>query len=447
MEKIISDILKPTLKNTTNFFILTSMNEIICNKQLSNFNIEFRQKEALDFIEKVFQSEVKKFNNKYLSDYEKNLKRKYSDLLKKLKNPNKNNNKKPTMIITDYKRFFSLLTEGYEKITEMYFEDCESRGETWNGKINLPAYVIANYFQYVWQRMKPEDFNKPEDFLEKQNKMLKDDTLNKYNNETYLGELQSLGDNILCIKNSYAESWDECNRQIEISVYDKNYYRQEDILIKPKCVLPLIRYGIYDKGDKKICYVGSIQHKNEGYQDEEYEQKTKINKVINRKKFKINEDVPKENTEKVEPTNILALSVFIDIMNKEGITNFEIPSLYVLDYEYHEKRSKEIYKEFKNQWNDQENQEKNPKAYLEALNYKERNYNKQDLISEIKTERIIKNFERILYHYKNGKIISYPGEADHSFYIRIPRIKNREEINGKLIKEIYDIIEGREKER
>ena len=53
---------------------------------------------------------------------------------------------------------------------------------------------------------------------------------------------------------------------------------------------------------------------------------------------------------------------------------------------------------------------------------------------------MIRNFQRILYHYPNSKIVSYPGEVENVFRINIPKIKSREEIKGKLLKEIYDLV-------
>ena len=152
--------------------------------------------------------------------------------------------------------------------------------------------------------------------------------------------------------------------------------------------------------------------------------------------------VPKEKRDKVEPKNILALSIFIDILSKKGITDIEIPSMYVLDYEYHEKRSRKIYKKFKEEW-PEDRKKRSPLLYNEEENYFNNNYNKQDLISGIKTERIIKNFERVLYHYPNGRIVSYPGELDSFLHLNIPIIKSKDEIRSRILKDIYQLIEKR----
>ena len=145
----------------------------------------------------------------------------------------------------------------------------------------------------------------------------------------------------------------------------------------------------------------------------------------------------------VEPNSILSLSLFINLLHKEGITDIEIPGLYVLDYEYHEKRNSIILNEFKKEWNDEKRKERIPEVYQQNLEYMNKNYNKQDLISEIKTERFIRIFQRILYHFPKGKINSYPGEVDNLLHINIPIVKSKNEINGDILKEFYRLIESK----
>ena len=59
---------------------------------------------------------------------------------------------------------------------------------------------------------------------------------------------------------------------------------------------------------------------------------------------------------------------------------------------------------------------------------------------------MIKKFERILYHYQNGIIESYPGDADSCLHINIPIIKCEKEIKGEALVEIYRLINERDKE-
>lgn len=161
-------------------------------------------------------------------------------------------------------------------------------------------------------------------------------------------------------------------------------------------------------------------------------------KKIDRKKYKANKNVPEEEIYQVEPKNILALSIFINLLNKEGITEIEVPGLYVLDYEYHEKRNEKMLSDFKVEWTE-EKIKKYPDVYKRALYYFESSYKKEDLISQIKSERMLLTFRRLLYHYKKGNIKSYPGDIDSFMHLEVPIIKNKDDINGEIFKELYEL--------
>ena len=46
---------------------------------------------------------------------------------------------------------------------------------------------------------------------------------------------------------------------------------------------------------------------------------------------------------------------------------------------------------------------------------------------------------RILKHYPNGEITSYPDDSDSMLHLSIPTIKNEEEINGTIFRKLYSI--------
>lgn len=414
--KTIEESLMPTFENVTREFITITMYKILFSKKLPNFKFEFREKEAIDFIEKL----VKEHSEKYSF-----FKIKGEKILQEIKQVNKNT-EKPIMIINNYKEFFELLRQFYERDIELYFLRSDMSG--------FPVYEKDNCFEEIWLRATPDDFNDPERFLRKQVEMINDRTFEKYDEETYFGRLNFLDNNVLCIKNGIARTWDENSREMEMTIYDKKHYDKTELINRPHYTLPVIRYGIYEKDGKKICYIGSVQNKNDDYE------KNDVMKKVNRKKYKLNENVPEEDISKVEPKNILALSIFINLLNKEGITEIEVPGMYVLDYEYHEKRNEEILQEFKERWT-KDQIEKYPEIYERSSYYFERAYEKQDFISEIKTERLSLAFRRLLYHYPNGKIQSYPGEVDNFLHLNIPIVKNENEINGYMLRELYKLVE------
>ena len=46
----------------------------------------------------------------------------------------------------------------------------------------------------------------------------------------------------------------------------------------------------------------------------------------------------------------ISISVIPSLLHKEGITEIEIPGLYVLDYEYHMKRNEKLLEDLKKDW-------------------------------------------------------------------------------------------------
>lgn len=432
--RTIADSLKPTFENVTREFITNTLYKILFSEELPNFKFNFREDEAITFVEKTLQDYRNQFRDE---SFIKELEDKHKRIVQAIKQKFNDNITQPVMIISNYKKFFELLRQFYERDIELYFLRTKMTG--------FPVYEKDNCFEQIWLRATPDDFNSPEEFLRKQVDMIRDRTLEKYDKETYLGKLVLLDDNVICIKNGIARIWDENSREVEITIYDKKYYNNTELFNRPHYALPVIRYGIYEKDGKKVCYIGSIQSKSQSLVDKELYEKQDINRNINRKKYKVNSGVPEEYKDKVEPKSILALSLFINILNKEGIMDFEIPCMYVLDYEYHERRNRKLLEDFNKEWTE-ERKDREPSLYKEEVYYLERNYNKQDLISEIKTEGMIRKFERVLYHYPNGKIKSYPGEVDSFFHFSIPVVKCEKEIKGDILIEIYKLINERYKE-
>ena len=419
----IAECWQPTFENVTREFITETLYKIMFSESMPNFKFDFRQKEAIDFIEEIL--------NNYIHEYDF-YKDEAKKVLQELKHKDIENTDEPVMVVNDYKQFFENLRQFYEKDIELFFLRTGMSGFT--------RYEKNNCFEQIWLRATPDDFNNPEEFLAKQVQMINDTTFKKYDEETYLGKLDFLDNNILCVKNGIARTWDENSREIELTIYDKNYYDNKELFIRPHYTLPVIRYGIYEKNGKKVCCVGSVQNKSDSYK------KNNIEKKLNREKYKANEGITEEDIYKVEPKNLLALSIFINMLNKEDITEIEIPSLYVLDYDYHIKRNEQILLEFQKEWTE-EKINKYPEVYKEQKYYFERSYNKEDLISEIKSERLLLTFRRLLQHYPNGKLLSYPGDVDSFMHLDIPKIKNENDINGTIFKILYRLQEQQDMER
>ena len=112
--------------------------------------------------------------------------------------------------------------------------------------------------------------------------------------------------------------------------------------------------------------------------------------------------------------------------------------MYVLDYEYHRKYSKKLLDRITEEWT--LDKKKNlPRYYDDDKKLLSKVYKKQDLISEIKTERLLKTIERIMIHYNTFEIKSYPNELDNIFHIEFTPF-TEDNIDNDILKEIYILV-------
>ena len=417
--RTIAESLKPTFENVTREFITETIYKILFREEIPNFRFDFRENEAIEFIEKI----LKEYAEKYDSYKEKSPK-----IIEAIKKKTTDNEVQPVMTVNNYKEFFELLRQFYEKTIELFFIRTQMSG--------FQVREKDNCFEQIWLRATPEDFNNPENFLRKQVKMINDKTFKKYDEETYIGKIPFFDNNILCVKNGIARTWDENSRQFEIRIYDKKYFSNTELFVRPHYTLPVVRYGIYEKNGKKVCYIGSIQNKDDDYEE------NKLREKINKRRTKVNKGVKEEDTILVEPKNLLSLSIFINFLNREGITEIEVPEMYVLDYEFHQKENEQILNNFNKEWTEKEKNEW-PKLYEKNLHRFKKMYKKEDLISEIKTERLMLTLRRLLCHYNKAKITSYPEEGDCLLHMNIPTIRSEDEINGEVLKELYKIVDNK----
>lgn len=430
MKRTIAESLKPTFENVTQTFITETIPTILFDEEYPNFRFDFREPEAIEFIDGILQKHIQKY-----SFYAEKLGKTANSIHQKADG----NETIPVMVINDYKQFFELIRKYYEKDIELFFRRTGLSGFT--------TYEQANCFEQIWLRATPEDFSNPENFLRTQVAMLYDTTFAKYDEETCIGKLPSLDNNPICVKNNMARTWDETQQEFKITIYDKKYYDNKELFERPNYTLPLIRYGIYEKDGKRICRIASIQNKQIS---NSLSHRDTLAPTIQVARKDLNKGpLRKANyEERVEPTKTLALSIFMNFLSQEEITNIEVPGMLVLDYDYHEKASDRIKREFDNYWT-RNRISLFPKDYEQAKAAFARGYEKQDTISEIKTERLINTAKRLISHYPNGKVTRYPGDADNFLHLIIPTAKSTKDINGDILKQFYELVDSlyREEER
>jgi hypothetical protein len=364
----------PTLENTICYFV---KNTIPSLSDTSNTDVDVR----FDFIE----DEVKDINNK---------------------SEDKDIN---TIKVRDYKKFFSLLRDIYECDMDA-FEEFEKEPYSY--------YRMSNFFKDLWVRASNIDFEDVEEFLRKEIEMYGDNTFKDLNEEQYLCNLCELGYVDVTVKNKLAKTWDETPYEMSFRFYDDYYFTSH--FKKTFYELPRVRYGIYTENGEKICRVGSIQNNIDRFEDDEY-----ASKKINRAKYKLIDN--KEDYDNLEPNKVLAFMLFIKLLNDKGIDKVELPSMYVLDYNYHLKRNKLLDDELnaKKLYNDEDKV-----AYKEF--YKE-NYGKEDIISKSKSEDLSRIGMKAKDYLPSIDVL----DVDNRLLLDISNL-NKSRINNKLIDYLYD---------
>lgn len=368
-------------------FILYNMNYLMHDKmEFPNISFDFKEKEARDEILELVNQELRMNTLSFkLSDLE--------EIIDGVFNPNLDN---PVVEIIDYKRFFRNLNELMS--------------------MKLDPFERQNLLKFIWLRMTPDDFKRPEDFLEKNVNILKDNTFNDYLKEQSIN-VPFLKDYKVTALTYNTYYFNESMNDMSFTIYS------DEVGVK----LPVVRYGIYERNGEKICEIGSIQHMSTNYYDSKMIQ---LEKKVDRLKYKLNKDVSEYYKYKVEPKSLISLLLFVDMLKGKGINKVVVPAMYPLDSSYHEKRV-ECYKTFlRGRWTKETVKIQNAKFRQEF-----KLLDKIDRIDEIsasKTNNLIRLFERLLYHLEDSTITNYPGEVSSYFEFDL----NTNNIKGEYVKSL-----------
>ena len=107
----VAEVWQPTFENVAREFITDALYKILFSDDLPNFRFDFREPEAIDFIEEVLVNNVQKYNPEKVVKILENIKSKYDD-----------NEIAPVMVVNDYRSFFEYLRQIYEKHIELHFQ-------------------------------------------------------------------------------------------------------------------------------------------------------------------------------------------------------------------------------------------------------------------------------------------------------------------------------------
>lgn len=328
-----------------------------------------------------------------------------------------NHNNISTLVIKDEKIFLNLLEEYILLEIDMNRKFYHITNEIYKNKIK--AIIM-----FLFINATPTDFVNPNDYLKKRIAFLKDTTFDKYDDYKKIKINNEPIDSIQIQKQTQSITM-ETPYKITISITN-----EQNINIP----IAEISYGI----DNKTCYIYSIMKPKEkkNISNEEISFK----KILNRYLYKLNEGILEiesnefknykkglsqyypENITDVTHAFVLAAAIFITLLQKEQIYNIKIVPYLPIRYQSREiVAQKQLDKETKN-------------ALLK----------RNETIQENATNKLLRTFRRIDYHYgQTSTITSYPYEQDEFMTIKLSAKQNP--LNNSLLNKINDIILENEK--
>lgn len=273
-----------------------------------------------------------------------------------------------------------------------------------NGLINISEDFIKTGVVTLIANMSIDDFNNPNEYVRRAIDFKK----NKLLEQKSYGYIDSLEGNL--------------NINVRIHNVETPFCFESQITgEKGTYILPTICYGIAND----TCYIYAMQNIVENT-------KTPYYKKIKRKLYKLNKDILENETEEyieyingisdyypenisdVSPNTVLALTIFLNELEKHGINKVKAIPYLPVRYENrikmiaHEIITAEEYKSL--------TKEEREKLFLELIN-------KQMEIQSNITEKFIRTFYRVNHHFNNIDFVSLPMELDDGLHMKLSRFE------------------------
>lgn len=330
-----------------------------------------------------------------------------------------------TLVIKDEERFFKLLEEYV--LLEMEFDRKYYKIYTDIIRNKMKAIIT-----YLFVNANTEEFLNPLDLLRRKISFLKDDVFEYLSDGKIITFEDFLFNSNLKLKRYTHGIVMETPYRIDISL--SKSIDNETI----ECPLANIAYGISKENNEKVCYVYSIMKTKEKKNIKSEEQL--YQKKINRALFKLNEGIMKQETEEYKdykkgesdyyPENIsdvtqsfvLALSTFVALLQKEGISKIRIIPYLPIRYLSRDIGASNV----------------NDGAKKEELILR------NNRIQENATDKFLRTFMRVQYHMgEDLELIGLPYEQDEYMTFKL-REKSRE-LNNPILDEVSNMILGMKK--
>lgn len=320
----------------------------------------------------------------------------YPEDIERAKRGNQSRPEIPTIVVKNPVRFFELLTEITNALVDL-------KNKYWGS--SSPRATFIRDIKRIFLRMSPSDFTDIEKFLELQLSFLKSSVFDEYIKKNILiGEYAGFK---LYASKEENTSW--CETDIKMTFFLKGENNEIH-------TLPSIYFATTEENGQTICYIYAIQNERE----------RQISKRAQRSLYKLNSGI--ENPD-VNPSSVLVLNTFVKMLLEKGIEDIRVPALQVLSYRYHELLSEKAKKDLAENYSEERLEYiNNLSSYertrmLEEYEWQKTWYNhivdKEDFISETKTEGLFKIFCRVATQFGTIELQNIPFLEDENLRIKI----------------------------
>ena len=334
---------------------------------------------------------------------------------------------KSVLVIKNEESFFALLEE-YINL------ELDANRRYYKIYTNPVRNRVKAIMTYLFVNANTEEFLNPEDLLRRKIAFLTDDTFNYLDNGSEIFVNDFLFNSNIKIKRSVHGLVMETPYKLEVSLVNR------DNIEEIECPLADITYGISEESGEKVCYIYSIMKSKEKTElsiEEKFYQK-KINRAL----YKLNEGVMEqesdefiqykngesdyypENISDVTHSFVLALSTFMALLQKEGITNVRVVPYLPVRYLGRDVAASRITDVVK-------------RSELEERN---------DRIQSNATEKFIRTFRRVDYHMGDAmELWGLPYEQDEFLTYKV--YEKKDALNNEILDIVSDGVLSMEKEK
>ncbi len=209
----------------------------------------------------------------------------------------------PKIVVNDLCRFKDALDNYIDAVL-----NTDIKSTKMDAKHDVPYFLFC-----LIKNLSNYDYNNFEEYIEKYTEFIKDETFSKYNQKTKIGMLDER--NSILVRRT--EEYYGAETPYVMKTFIKNNHIEYE--------LPLIRYGVSGDKNGKTAYICMVQRKKQ-YGDSKFAKE--IDKLINQ----VNSGV--KNMRDVTPSMIFVSTLFVGMLQHEGINDIVIPDLLPRRYSH-----------------------------------------------------------------------------------------------------------------